>query len=160
MRFDRAVNIVLKHEGGLSENPADPGGITQYGISLRAYPHLGEDGIRSLTKTHARELYHRDYWEPIRGDDLPWPAAMVTLDAAVHSGVHKASEWLQMVVETTVDGKIGPKTIGAAFDCEQSQLCRAYTDLRLAFLRTLHTFDQFGRGWEDRALNTLQEALS
>lgn len=160
MRFDRAINIVLKHEGGLSDDPADLGGITHYGISLRAYPELGAGGIRDLTKAQAIEIYRRDYWQPIRGDDLPWPAAMVTLDAAVNSGVRKASRWLQMVVETTIDDHIGDKTIAAAFECDQSQLCRAYTDLRLSFLRTLHGWDRFKGGWEARCLDALKEALS
>ena len=34
-RFHFAVNAILKHEGGLSNDPRDPGGAINYGISLR-----------------------------------------------------------------------------------------------------------------------------
>ncbi|PZN06451.1 MAG: hypothetical protein DIU69_13250, partial [Bacillota bacterium] len=61
-KFLRAVDVVLKHEGGLSEHPSDPGGITHWGISLRSYPELGEEGIRNLTREQAAEIYYRDFY--------------------------------------------------------------------------------------------------
>ncbi|HHV62978.1 MAG TPA: hypothetical protein GXX51_10120 [Firmicutes bacterium] len=47
----------MTHEGGLPEDPRDPGGITKFGISLRSYPSLGADGIRNLTHDQAIAIY-------------------------------------------------------------------------------------------------------
>ncbi len=159
MRFDRAVAYVIKKEGGsqLVDNPHDKGGLTRYGISQQAYPDVD---ILNLRLDQAREIYRRDYWNPIHGEDLPWPLALLTFDAAVMSGVKRAVRWLQLIVETTPDGVVGPKTINAAFDCDQSDAARSYTDLRISFLRTLDNFDVFGEGWIARCYDTLKEALS
>jgi lysozyme family protein len=66
--FTYAVNEVLRSEGGLVNDPADPGGLTNYGISQRAYP--GVD-IAKLTKEEAIAIYYRDYWLAAKCDKLP-----------------------------------------------------------------------------------------
>lgn len=83
----RCVAFVLRNEGGLVNHPSDPGGVTNYGISQRAYPSLD---VRALKRSEAEEIYLRDYWTPIRGDELPEPIALVLLDFAVNSGVPRA----------------------------------------------------------------------
>ena len=65
--FETAINRILSHEGGYVDNPADPGGRTQWGISQRSYPNLD---IKSLTRDQAIALYERDFWEPIKV--FPW----------------------------------------------------------------------------------------
>ena len=59
--FDAAFTRLLGHEGGLVDHPADPGGLTNWGISQRSYP--GED-IRGMTVERARLIYLRDFWGP------------------------------------------------------------------------------------------------
>lgn len=59
--FTRSIAFVLSVEGGLVNNPADPGGLTKYGISQRSYPDLD---IRNLSIEDAKEIYFRDYWTP------------------------------------------------------------------------------------------------
>ena len=66
--FDRCIRAVLSEEGGLSDHQQDPGGLTKYGISRRAYPDLD---IRRLTMDDVIEIYRRDYWNPVHGTDLP-----------------------------------------------------------------------------------------
>ena len=68
MSFETVVHMVLEHEGGYVNHPSDPGGETKYGISKRAYPDVD---IAELTKDDAADLYKRDYWDRIKGDDLP-----------------------------------------------------------------------------------------
>lgn len=155
----RAIDLVLLHEGGLVDHPRDPGGITNYGISIKAYPHLGREGIRNLTREQAREIYHADYWTKVRGDELPPAAAIVCMDAAVNSGRFRAVRWLQGAAGTTVDGQIGPQTIAACHDKDQRNLARDYTELRMDFLHRLPTFDTFGKGWTRRVEETLEAAL-
>ena len=56
---------ILGHEGGLSDNPKDPGGLTKWGISQRSYPHLD---IRNLKVEEAVEIYKRDFLRPLKAD--------------------------------------------------------------------------------------------
>ena len=89
--FPRCLPTILAMEGGLVDHPSDPGGLTKYGISQRAYP--AED-IRALTKARAGELYRRDYWEVAGCPVLGWPMALVHFDAAVNHGVRRARRFL------------------------------------------------------------------
>ena len=116
--FDRAVTFVLAHEGGYINSPADPGGETKYGISARAYP--GVD-IANLTLNAARDIYRRDYWTPLAGDEMPDQLALVLFDSAVNRGLKRTSKWLQCALNRinpdkpglAEDGVLGPAT-GAA----------------------------------------------
>lgn len=66
--FHRCLQIILAEEGGLVNHPRDPGKLTNFGISQRGYPDLD---IAHLTREQAIAIYRRDYWNPIKGDDLP-----------------------------------------------------------------------------------------
>lgn len=85
------MEFVLRWEGGLTNNAADPGGVTHWGISHRAYPDLD---IVNLTKEQAIEIYERDYWDKVGADTLPGPLALVAFNAAVNCGVGRAKRWL------------------------------------------------------------------
>ena len=78
--FERAFDLLMESEGGYSDDPADPGGETNFGISKRAYP---KEDIRFLTLERAKEIYKRDYWDAIRADDLPYPINILIFDAAL-----------------------------------------------------------------------------
>lgn len=117
--FGQAVAFVLAHEGGLSRDPRDPGGITKYGISQRAYPGLD---VRALTEAQAVALYHRDYWLRLRCDELPAEIALALMDTAVNCGVRRAVQMLQgalndmdgLLSRLALDGVLGPRTLRAA----------------------------------------------
>lgn len=119
-RFLEAVEVVLRHEGGLVEHPSDPGGLTNFGFSLRSNPDLGEDGIRNLTRDAAIARYYERWWKPNRYgliDNVD--VATKTFDLAVNMGaggghriLQRALVWLGEPV--AVDGLIGPQTAGAA----------------------------------------------
>lgn len=145
--FHRAFEIVIGHEGGFVDHPSDPGGATKYGISQRAYPH---EDIPDLTLERARQIYERDYWKPVRGNDLPPQLALLVFDAAVNNGVNRASKWLQECVGVTVDGVIGPRTLAAARAWDVRKLCAEYLSRRLLFISSLDTWSTFGRGWARR----------
>jgi lysozyme family protein len=159
--FDRALAVVLRHEGGWVDHPADPGGETMYGITKRTAESHGYHGkMREIPMVLVEEIYRKSYWSKVLGDELPWPVAMVTFDAAVNSGVHRASTWLQRVVGTVMDGDIGDDTLRAVEDMNPTDIARDVTDLRLTYLKSLRTWKVFGRGWERRVRETLAEALS
>lgn len=109
--FLRAIDFVLRWEGGYDNDPDDPGGETNFGIDKRSHPDVD---IKNLTRSGAIEIYHREYWRKIRGDELPEPLSMVVMDIAVNNGTGRAAKWLQEAIGVHADGVIGPKTIAAA----------------------------------------------
>lgn len=89
--FKKALEFVLKWEGGYSNDPNDPGGETNFGISKRSHPDLD---IKALTKEQASMIYFQKYWLPI-SVDLPYPLDMVAFDTAVNCGMVRAKNWIQ-----------------------------------------------------------------
>lgn len=159
--FDRALKIILRHEGGWVHDSRDPGGETAFGVTKRVAEAHGYTGpMREIPMQVVSDIYRKSYWNRILADEMPWPVALVVFDAAVNSGVHRASTWLQRVVGVEMDGKIGAETLRAVEDMNPTDIARDFTDTRLQFLKSLKTFKVFGRGWERRVLVTLEEALS
>lgn len=81
--FEKAVAFVLSHEGLYSNNPADPGGETKYGISKRAHPDMD---IKNLTLDEAKAIYRNGYWDDCNCDMLPYPFDVAIFDTAVNMG--------------------------------------------------------------------------
>lgn len=130
--FDRAMAFVFAWEDGLSEHPSDPGGLTKYGISKRAYPNLD---IANLTKEQARQIFYRDYWLATGCDKVGADLALVLFDSAVNCGAWQARLWL-----TASDGNL-----------------YEYLYLRLSFYTQLETWKTFGLGWTRRVAALLRE---
>lgn len=161
MSFETVVHMVLEHEGGYVNHPSDPGGETKYGISKRAYPDVD---IAELTKDDAADLYKRDYWDRIKGDDLPVGVACVVMDYAVNSGISRASKALQSVCGiANGDGIIGPASLNAVWvtvkNTTEEDVINAVTEQRQGFIRALSIYDTFGKGWERRIEETRAKAL-
>jgi len=154
MSFARAVAHVLKMEGGLVDNPSDPGGLTQFGISQRAYPHLD---IRNLTQAQAAQIYHDDYWQKIHGDELPDEVSFALLDYAVNSGVGGAIRGLQRAIGAQVDGTMGPETLRLARIAVT--VVPALSTERILMLSKLPTWAAFSKGWIQRVVQTAIEAF-
>lgn len=153
--FQRAVAAVLEREGGYVNDPNDPGGETKYGISKRVYSDLD---IRSLSIDDAIVIYKRDYWDRIRGDELPRPVAWCVFDQAVNRGVGAAIRTLQVAVGVQPDGVLGPLTLRACQTADTYGLVeKLQTEAVLAYAR-LPTFHIYGRGWVRRAIGTAMEA--
>jgi lysozyme family protein len=152
MTFDEAFEILIGHEGGYTNNPADPGGETRFGISKRAYP--GED-IRNMTLDRAKTLYMRDYWGPAGCPNVPDAVRFDLFDMAVNSGVRAAVKCLQGAAGVAQDGALGPKTLAAIASQDGIRLAARFNGARLAFMASLPTFKDFGRGWANRIASNL-----
>ncbi len=130
-RFDRLIGKVLDHEGGLIYDPADPGGLTHWGISLRSYPHLGVKGIRNLTQAQACDIYYRDWWLPLRCPQITDDrVAQKLLDTAVNVGFEPGVKIFQQSIgdvgtQVAVDGFMGPLTLAGANRAPASDLLAA-----------------------------------
>lgn len=154
--FNRALGVVLVHEGGWVNHPRDPGGETNLGVTKKVWEawtkkKVPAGGMKKLTVEDVTPLYKKNYWDKVQGDKLPAGLDLMVFDFAVNSGPKRAAEYLQRLVGATVDGKIGPKTLAAvdAYKCKYSKntAVKNYANMRRAFYRSLRTFPTFGRGW-------------
>ena len=163
--WDASFEMVLKHEGGYVNDPRDPGGRTNLGVTQRAWEAwlvrtVTESDMRALTPEKVKPFYKAMYWDKIKGDQLPAGADYAAYDLAVNSGVGRAAKYLQEIAGVVADGAIGPKSIEAIKACNPKELADALCDMRLAFLKRLPTFDTFGKGWSRRVAEVKARADS
>lgn len=156
--FDRAIEVVLEHEGeALSDHPDDYGGPTKFGISQRWNPGID---VRSLTRDQAIEIYWERYWQGRGYERLPGPVAIKVFDLAVNLGEQTAVLCLQRAllacgVRVKVDGLLGPATCGAAATVPDPALLAALRSEAAGEYRVRMERDgsqaAFGTGWLNRA---------
>ena len=144
--FDQAVNIVIELEGGKVK---DEGGDTNFGISKNQYPN---EDIAKLTIERAKELYKRDYWDVIKGDQLPWPLNLFVFDAAVNQGCDAkanfaAQKMLQKAVSLPQDGILGVQTMQSVTRKQGIFLNASFLQERAMRYIGTRNFDKNGRGW-------------
>lgn len=169
--FNAALAMVLRFEGGWSDDPYDPGGPTNRGITLATYArekgvtvtpetrdHL-VTGLRAISDDLVRRIYLERYWRPASCPDLPSGIAVFHFDTAVNMGVGTAARMLQQALGVEADGEIGPITRTAAAAAEPDAVLSTYAGLRRQRYRSLATFWRFGRGWLSRNHRALAEAL-
>lgn len=153
--FARCLDEVLKHEGGKVDHPKDPGGRTAYGVTQATYDAwrkkqgLSTRDVFKIERAEIEAIYRNEYWDKVKGDDLPPGVDLAVFDFAVNSGVSRAAKYTQRIVDVAQDGVIGPATLTAIRNYNgplNIDLC----DERLRFLRALSTWDTFGRGWSAR----------
>ncbi len=175
--FKTALSHVLAMEGGYSDDPYDPGGATNFGITIGDFARarnviLSERNLAKLKRqlrvikpAEVRRIYAKRYWRRASCGALPAPLAIMHFDCAVNQGVGRAIPYLQKAVGAQVDGEIGPLTIGAAERaCVSTASIKAtlknYADLRRRHYRGLGHFWRFGRGWLRRLDKTLDVAAA
>jgi lysozyme family protein len=152
--FAEALQHVLKHEGGFVNHPADPGGMTNLGVTKRVWEEwvgyeVDEKAMRALTPELVGPMYKAKYCDKVKGDDLPSGVDYIVFDAAVNSGPGRAAKWVQSCVGVEPDGGIGPKTL-AAVAAFEGDLVDDYSKRRLSFLMDLPHWGTFGKGWSRR----------
>lgn len=159
MKFDDAFEIVVKEEGGdkVTDDPNDPGGLTKWGVSLRAHPELGRAGILALTKAKAKKIYKKNYWDAIKATGFPLKDRLFIFDMAINLGVTGAAKIIQKAANArgaklSVDGVIGPLTLSAVKKMDPIEFLVELSVQRLAFYRSLDTHKFYGNGWERRVL--------
>lgn len=149
--FDEAFDRLVGHEGGYSNNPADPGGETMWGITLNvAHKHGYRGSMRELPLITAKKIARVEYWDAVRADELPEAIRFDVFDGAYNSGPSQSIKWLQRAVYATPDGDLGPKTLGAVSKCDPEAIACRYNGHRLDFMNDLKTWGSFSRGWSQR----------
>jgi len=163
--FPEILRFVLVHEGGWSDHPKDPGGATMKGVTQAVYSAYRDrmgmppQSVRSITDQELESIYRRQYWNVVRGDDLPPGVNYAVFDFAVNSGPRRAVEFLQRIVGSDVDGMIGERTLAAVKATDPAYVIAALCAARLAWLKRLRTWPTFGRGWERRVVGVKEGAL-
>ena len=121
--FDDAIQIILKSEGGYVNDPDDPGGETNMGITKRDFPQLD---IVNLIVEQAKEIYKEKYWDSVKGNQISnQKVANQIFDFGVNAGTKRSIKKAQEVLKETfnvmvVDGIIGNQTVGTlnSFDSD------------------------------------------
>jgi uncharacterized protein (TIGR02594 family) len=170
--FDRALVHVLEMEGGYSNDPYDPGGPTNKGITLNEFAKWRSVTVTAVSKARliaalkdidaetVADIYRARYWQPASCAALPGAVAVMHFDAAVNHGVGGATRLLQAALGVTADGEIGPESLGAVRGQPARTIVERYAELRRARYRALPHFWRFGRGWLRRVDTTEALALS
>ena len=153
--WEKSFQMVLKHEGGFVNNPKDPGGMTNLGVTKKVWEEfvgheVDEAAMRALTPDLVKPLYKKNYWDKIKGDELPAGLDYAAYDLAVNSGTGRAAKYLQQIAGVPADGVIGPKSLEAIKGCNPEESVEALCGMRLDFLKRLPTWDTFGKGWGRR----------
>lgn len=177
--FDAAQQFTAKWEGGLSDHPADNGGVTRYGVSLAFLKSLGVpagdlngDGVidrrdvLEVTKVTAKKLFKREFWDRPGIDQLPSLISICAYDFAVNSGPGRAAIVLQQSINdffgankiAKYASNFGPLTRTFSLDIaemhKQEPFCQLYIDKRAAFLENITVRNPsqkvFLKGWLNR----------
>lgn len=158
-RFARCLAVVLEHEGAdqITDDPMDKGGLTKWGISQAAFPHVD---IRDLAREQAADIYRRHYWIPVQGDHLPVGIDLCVFDGAVNQGVWTAIRCLQSAVGARVDGEPGPKTMSALMRMRPLDAIARTQAARIERYIGLGGFSTYGKGWINRAVSVAVTATS
>jgi lysozyme family protein len=167
--FDTCLSFTLQEEGGYSDNPADPGGATNMGITLATFrqwsdnPNLGPVQVQDMTERTARAIYRSLYWNPLRADALPAGVDLSVFDMGVNAGIWASARLLQRAIGFTgaeVDGCIGPETLAAVTKGDPRSLINNLAHRQTGYYESLCDFPTFGRGWLNRVGARRRAALA
>jgi lysozyme family protein len=165
--FETALTLVLRHEDAKLSGivTEDSGGRTRFGIAERFHPQLGNAfycGTKDTALEIASEIYRRDYWDAIQGEEIAsQQVASKLLDMAVNMGMRQAAVLCQRAVNAVIatriveDGAIGGRTILAINSCEPQSLIDHLREASAGFYRHIANVRpdaaQYLRGWLARA---------
>jgi lysozyme family protein len=164
--YDDALARLLVHEGGYTNHPADPGGPTNFGITIYDYrkyvkPDATAADVRAMKLSEAKGIYRAKYWDAQRCDELPAGVDYAVFDYGVNSGIGRSGKVLRRVLKIADNtGVIADTVIAAAHAADAKALIVAICDERLRFLQGLRTWGVFGAGWGRRVAEVRSVALA
>ena len=160
--FQECLDLVLKSEGGWVNNPADPGGETNLGVTKRVWEeYVGHavQSLKKLTKDDVAPLYELKYWRPCYCEVLPRGLDFVVFSMGVNAGPGRSVKLLQQSIGCVPDGVIGPRTRELISTSNSATFIAKFSETRREYYRSLKTFPIFGKGWLARVDREEQEAL-
>ena len=156
INFDIAFDRLLGHEGGYSNDPRDPGGETNWGISKRSYPNVD---IKNLTKEAAKVIYKRDYWDAAKATQYHPAIGFQVFDLGVNGGPGASARILQRAVGVLPDGQIGPMTLAAINKFSPLAVCIKFNLQRVLWHRNDNNWTIYGEGWTNRVAVNVEYAM-
>lgn len=165
--FIAALDFVLAKEGGYSDDPADPGGATNFGISLRFYRAeidslASSQTIKGLSRDQAAAIYRKRFWEMPGCDKMPGCVAFLVFDCAVNQGRGRAISFLQRALgmnAAKIDGIYGPDTAAALQKADIAALLDEIAARRGEAYAGSVIFRTFGLGWMRRLMQAHARAI-
>ena len=162
--WQKCLETILHHEGGYVNHPKDPGGETNLGVTKRVYEEWGgTKDMKDLTVEDVSPIYKKNYWDRVKGDDLPAGLDLCVFDFGVNAGTGRAAKYLQNLVGAGADGAIGPGTLAKVNAFVEAhgveETIKKYQKARQGYYESLSTFETFGRGWTRRVTETTELAL-
>lgn len=165
--FEKSLAALLEDEGGFVNNPADPGGMTNLGVTKAAWEEyvghpVSEKDMRALTPISVSQFYKKKYWDRVRADELQDGLDYCVFDVAVNSGPGRAIKFLQTECGVPADGGFGPTTFAAVSQFKDEALKKfitGYCQERLKFMQSLPAWSTFGKGWGNRVAKVEKRAL-
>jgi len=163
--FEYSLAQVLKSEGGYVNNPKDPGGETNMGVTKAAWSTwlkrpIANGEMAKLTHADIIPFYKALYWDKSYCNQLPTGIDYMVFDASVNMGVGQSIRLLQKSLGCVADGVIGNITMKAINDADVKTLIDKLSAQKEMFYRSLGTFATFGKGWLARVQQVKQTALS
>lgn len=155
MGFDQYIDKILELEGGLTNDPDDPGGLTNFGIDQRDNP--GVD-VANLTREAAKAIYFKDPWLLYYCHYMPDEIQFAYFDACVNQGGPTAVTLLQRCLGVGDDGAWGPITQAAVTKMgdmsiqERMDILKAFLARRMNRYGQSAGFTKFGLGWSNRLM--------
>ena len=162
--FAECLSALLEDEGGFVNNSHDPGGMTNLGVTKTTWENwsrrtVTEQEMRELNRDLVAPLYQTNFWDAVKGDNLPTGVDYVVFDFAVNGGPGRARKFIQEAAGVEADGSIGPGTLAAIASMDAIDLVNKFTDIKEEYYKSLSTFETFGKGWLARAEKVQGRAL-
>jgi lysozyme family protein len=160
--YQNCLDLVLKSEGGWVNNPADPGGETNLGVTKRVWEeYVGHpvQTLKNLTKADVAPLYEQKYWRPTYGEVLPRGLDFLCFSMGVNAGPGRSVKLLQSAIGCIPDGSIGPNTMAKIRESNVATLINQFSESRRGYYRSLNK-PQFEHGWLNRVNSEESEALN
>jgi lysozyme family protein len=161
--FKECLDLVLKSEGGWVNNPKDPGGETNLGVTKAVWEEYVGHAVttmKNLTAELVAPLYEQKYWRPCYAEVLPRGLDYIVFSMAVNAGPGRSVKLLQQSVGCVPDGVIGPRTRELISSSNSATLITKFSEVRREYYHSLKLFSVFGKGWLNRVDHEEAQALN
>lgn len=169
--WNKSFELMLKSEGGFSDDPRDNGnklpdgrpgstmlGVTQYNWEHWTGHQVTHEQMKKLTPADVKPFYKKKFWDACRCNDLPKGIDYLVFDFSVNAGVGRGAKTLQSVVGATMDGSIGPLTLAAVAKHSETELIDSFSAAKLDFYLSLNN-PTYEAGWINRIKHVRTAAL-
>lgn len=163
--YETCLSLLLVHEGGYTNHPSDPGGPTNFGITIEDYRRYVKvnataSDVRRMRLDEAKIIYREKYWDAQRCDELPAGVNYAVFDYGVNSGTGRSGKVLRRTLGLPVDSStVTDAVIASGRAADPKILIAAICEERLRFLQALKTWPVFGTGWGRRVAEVKSTAL-